>query len=61
MIEFSTFLVILLISISTDLIGDYLWRMGKVDSICIGGFHIHHELAYLSVPMYLALAWFGAI
>lgn len=59
--EAKALLVVLLVSITIDIIGDYLWRKGVVKSVHIGRFHIDHELAYLSIPAYVILAWFGIV
>jgi len=61
MIEVKALLVVLFVSILMDVFGDYLWRKGMVKSVYVGRFHVDHELAYLSVPAYLILAWFGIV
>jgi len=61
MIELYIVLIIFLTSVAIDLVGDYLWNRGLVKSVYVGGFHVDHELVYLSVPIYLVLRWLGVV
>jgi len=61
MIEVKALLVVLFVSILIDVFGDYLWCKGMVKSVYVGRFHVDHELAYLSIPAYLILAWFSIV